>query len=520
MHITAKQRSPLPGEQNVTMPSRGGERYSFEKVGPTLSANNAAIASLAVQKLAGKEIGTEQAARAMYLFKPEGMSAEQLLAEAHKMADSAVGQAAKKALEGKDPTKAMTMIAVTADEHDRIISRAKPTERAKTAASKPQPISRPIIIGISLIAAMVYVATSDNEPEIIAGSLIAIAGTLFVYGFIEWMLRNDNPSSETSESIPPNDRSCEPDQNSRPLPLPSENDSNPTRDESGEKHAIEDNAPPKQDPKMISDPVPPINLPNTSDSKDNMPSAHSFPSKATTQRPDHSAQTETSAPPSEPAQDLHALAPPIPVSPQTDAHHRTDLLDGNGQTIRPPFLWVGRTDLLEALRLINNVGQPRKTDQIILSFDGAFLHFDLVGMSTSMLAKGIWNCQIRAQPAFLLPLIREPLADDSLLIWAKDGRIYFGPSFSCLCEIQEQWQAVIQLPLNADDAVLLGVKLKYTAADIEHSGLKDTVAKADHTCCDRVSAAAIALAQYGVRTDDIRALVDQSIRESGILKKL
>ena len=43
-------------------------RFSFARMRPEVSGNSAAIASLAVQKLAGKEIGTEQAARAMYLF--------------------------------------------------------------------------------------------------------------------------------------------------------------------------------------------------------------------------------------------------------------------------------------------------------------------------------------------------------------------------------------------------------------------------------------------------------------------
>lgn len=495
-------------------------RYSFARMRPEMSGNSAAIASLAVQKLAGKEIGTEQAARAMYLFKPQGATAEQLLAEANRMADSAVGQAAKRALESSDSTRAMRIIANAVEEQRRAVACKKEVEAAKATASRPQPISSPIIIGTALFAAMAYVATSDNEPEIKAGSLIAITATLFIYGLIEWMRRNDRQSAETSKSIPQNYRPCEPGQNSRPQPLPSEKDSNPTRDGSNEKSPTEDNSPSKQVPKMIGSPVPPIKLPDTSDSKNNLPSANSVPSKAIPQPSCHAAQEETPAPPSEPSQDPPALAPPIPASPKTAAHHRSDLLDGNGQTIRPPFLWVGRTDLLEALRLINNVGQPRKTDQIILSFDGSFLHFDLVGMSTSMPAKGIWNCQVRAQPAFLLPLIREPLADDSTLIWAKDGRIYFGPSFSCPCEVQGQWQAVIQLPLNADDAVLLGVKLKYSAEEIEQSGLKDTVAKADQACGVRVAAAANALAQYGVSPDDIRSLVDQNIRESGLLGKI
>ena len=680
MHITAKQRPPLPGEQNNTMPSRGGERYSFEKVGPTLSPNNAAIASLAVQKLAGKEIGTEQAARAMYLFKPQGTTAEQLLADANRMADSAVGQAAKKALEGKDPTRAMSIIGASAETDALVAARSGAIEGGKTAlrmdklatSKEHQPISRPIIIGISLIAAMVYVATSDNEPEIKAGSLIAIAAILFVYGLIEWMLRNDHPSAETSESIPQNDRSCKPDQNSRPRPLPSEQDSNPTRDESGEKLATEDNAPPKQDPKMISDPVPPIKLPGTSESKDNMPSVRSATATAMAQlirqattscRTEHQedgipqAPSNSGRPPSDryspeewrrlrtvpwndlgddlkiktihfhddpacrernpdepiffPVQsidppvsptppstpptsssfqrakidrsqfdpliwivyspeelemlstvpwmdlptplkrktvarghdpfssglnskntpflmhltarssaDHKSLAPPVPPTPKPASSYVPGAATPKSFTPDPPCLRAGRADMLRALNLIHAIGQPRMTDQVIFSFDGACLHFDLCGMSTSVPAHGQWDCQVRAKPAFLLPLIEVPLEDDTWLIWVKDQRLYFGPSFSCQCELQDPWRATIQLPLNNDDDMLLALRLKYSAQEIEQSGLKHSVSKVEEACVKKVNAAVNALASHEVRAEEIRALVDKHIRASGILKKL
>jgi hypothetical protein len=82
------------------------------------------------------------------------------------------------------------------------------------------------------------------------------------------------------------------------------------------------------------------------------------------------------------------------------------------------------------------------------------------------------------------------------------------------------WQAAIQLPLNYDTAMLLGLKLRYTPKEIEQSGLKETVANAEKNCMRHVSAAAAALALYHVKKEDIRALVDQSIRESGILVKI
>ena len=186
----------------------------------------------------------------------------------------------------------------------------------------------------------------------------------------------------------------------------------------------------------------------------------------------------------------------------------------------PPYLIVERPDILGALRMIHNVGQPRSTDQIIFSFDGACLHFDMPGMTTAIPAKGIWDCQIRAKPAFVLPLIQVPLDTDSWILWAKEGRLYFGPTFSCPCDLQDSWRANIQLPLNNGDDMLLALSLKYSAQEIEQSGLKYSVAKVEDLCMRNVHAAAQNLTLYGVKAEEIRPLINQHLRSSGILDKI
>ena len=188
--------------------------------------------------------------------------------------------------------------------------------------------------------------------------------------------------------------------------------------------------------------------------------------------------------------------------------------------LAPPFLRAGRQDMIQALNLIQTVGRPRRTDQIILSFDGTGLHFDLCGMSTSIPATGIWDCQVRAKPAFVNPLIQVPLEEDLWLIHVQDNRLFFGPSFSCPCEIQPPWLASIQLPLDGDDDMLLAVKLKYSAQEIEASGLKYSVAKADGICMDHIQTAINGLSKYGLKAEDVRTLVDQRIRSSDVMKTL
>lgn len=186
--------------------------------------------------------------------------------------------------------------------------------------------------------------------------------------------------------------------------------------------------------------------------------------------------------------------------------------------LEPPYLRAVRSDVLKTLSLIQNVGRPRHTDQIILSFDGTCLHFDLCGMSTSIPATGIWDCQVRAKPAFVNPLLQVPLENDLWMIQVKGNQLFFGPSFSCPCETQPPWQATIQLPLDGNDAMLLAVKLKYSPKDIEASGLKYSVAKADGICTKRIQSAINALSEYGLQAEDVRTLVDQRIRSSDAMK--
>ena len=161
----------------------------------------------------------------------------------------------------------------------------------------------------------------------------------------------------------------------------------------------------------------------------------------------------------------------------TDASHATD---------NAPILRVGRTGILEVFRLLLTVGKPRKSEQVVLSFDGRCLHFDLSGVTATAPAEGSWPCQVRVRAGALLPLAKVPPAGDPLVVRVEDERIHFGPTFSCACCLQPIWRASIQFPLNDDADMLLGLKLRYTPEEIEHSGLKDSVANAERNCMRHV----------------------------------
>jgi len=185
-----------------------------------------------------------------------------------------------------------------------------------------------------------------------------------------------------------------------------------------------------------------------------------------------------------------------------------------------PFLRIDRAEFVEKIQLLAKIGEPRKTEQVILSFDGTSLYFDLCGISVPARAEGQWPCQARIHAGVLLALAKVPPADDPLILRAESGNLHIGRTFSCDCELQEQWQASIQLPMNYDDSMLLALKLKYTPTEIEQSGLKDSVARAEAACIQIVDRAVAELAPYKIKRKDVRALIDKSLRDNGIVNQV
>lgn len=488
-------------------------RYSFTAHAPKWSNNTIAIASLAVQHLMGEELNTEMAESSMRLFRVEDATADQLIAHAKKYAEGEVGKAAAKYLEGKDPSHAITAIAQQA-ELDAIAAakegiqnglkmgpNAMKAQLVVIAAAKEdtgnglkmgemvravQDISsnlfrhikagannpiilglskRPVTIGMATIAILAVLFLS-RIPTVLLWLIFVVVGAVVAV----WLFHHAGRQAKGGE----------PDANQAASKCaPSAIKVAPAQTPPSVASPVPSKLPPRKE--LFSETQTPVRPPATLD----LPS-RPYPCD------NLSSQIETNR------------APPPPPMVQ--------------YPLMPPYLHVQRADILQALTLIKNVGQPRPTDQLIFSFDGERLHFDLCGMSTSIPATGIWDCQVRAKPAFLNPLIQVPFDEDSWMIHAEYGYLHFGASFHCPCEIQPPWQATIQLPLDGNDAMLLAVKLKYSAQDIEASGLKYSVAKADGIITKRIQSAINALSEYGLQAEDVRTLVDQRIRSSDAMK--
>ena len=554
------------------LPTDGVLVMSFQALAPLYSGNSRAIGLLAVQHLMGEKIGTEQANRAIYLHGVKDATPDQLIAKAKRLAESTVGQATKRALASENPTAAVSMLSANAELDAINAGRMNGQDRpfgglsALHGADNPKTIIDAVLQSVinffrNLCGTQAFTDPQDSAQPTASATPAAQAPTSSKadsqapgiqstppttghhpanrYSPEEWKLLQTAPWNDLADNLKAktirfhDDPACRERNPDEPVfpPAPSPAIAVPRI----KPDALPPRPPPQPPPNSVHQfdartrwyysqeelelltKVPWKDLPETVRYKavglGHDPFTCILSAKTSPFSAAHAALSPTT-------DNATLLAPPVPPTPKSAPSDAPNAAPSTPFSPDPPYLRVGRADMLQALNLIHVVGQPRKTDQIVFSFDGACLHFDLCGMSTSVPAQGQWECQVRAKPAFLLPLIEVPLKDDTWLIWVKDGRLYFGSSFSCPCELQDPWQATIQLPLDNDDDMLLALGLKYSAQEIERSGLKHSVAKVEDLCMRGVHTAANALARYEVKAEDIRALVDKRIRASGILDKI
>lgn len=535
----------------------GKSRLSFSSSRALYSDKNCSIASLAILRLQGKNLDVASVQRQMKYFVAPGLSPEELIAEAIGVAEGPIGQAAKQQLDQNKFSGAWTLIASKLQYADNEKHLKQEMERERERYG-PFPLLGKLLEIFRRWASAAMEGLS-YDPEMPSLSAPVPAGNQRIdikttgipdtpppdilppanrYSPEEWRLLQAVPWNRLADDLKiktirfHDDPACRETNPDDPVfPLARAAPAAAPRD----KPSVHPETPPKTSAtvdegrfsnsiKLAYDPdeleilakTPWMDLPVELKRKTAWLGHHPFPKILNSETPPFYPFLSA---PQTAEQDWQPLAPPVSPPPKPTASDST----GAAKSMplpNPPYLIVERPDILGALRMIHNVGQPRSTDQIIFSFDGACLHFDMPGMTTAIPAKGIWDCQIRAKPAFVLPLIQVPLDTDSWILWAKEGRLYFGPTFSCPCDLQDSWRANIQLPLNNGDDMLLALSLKYSAQEIEQSGLKYSVAKVEDLCMRNVHAAAQNLTLYGVKAEEIRPLINQHLRSSGILDKI
>jgi len=183
------------------------------------------------------------------------------------------------------------------------------------------------------------------------------------------------------------------------------------------------------------------------------------------------------------------------------------------------ILYMDRDLLVKNLTAWAKIVHPRNHDEAILSFDGSVLIVDTRGATIKTPACGTWDGEFRVCAAFLAMIAKVAHPKGPIIFCIKDDRLRVNTS-STPCVSQPTSKALIHLPIDADTAVYLALKLRYSMEQIKASGFLKSLQAAESQCNRDICSAEQALSKYGVREEDLRALVDQALIESGLTAKV
>ena len=145
-----------------------------------------------------------------------------------------------------------------------------------------------------------------------------------------------------------------------------------------------------------------------------------------------------------------------------------------------------RAELENALKLLSKSAAKRKSEDAILSFDGANLHLDVGGFSVAVPAKGIFDYQIRFKGKALLQLATVLPSASETTVKVREGKLFIN-QFSMPCVVQPAWSKVVDLPINITAKQAVEHLKTMDAVDILESGLAGffVAAKAKLSSSDR-----------------------------------
>ncbi len=148
------------------------------------------------------------------------------------------------------------------------------------------------------------------------------------------------------------------------------------------------------------------------------------------------------------------------------------------QPVVQASLEVNRKQLLQAFRQIKAVkgfqGQPAK-----VTYTDGQLKISFGGCSFSADATGTWTGEVEVPDTFIRQVAKAPLSGKGPVTVATDGKTFRIEGIVIDC----RWNALvyprIELPLDAPTVEVLSLPRKYSADDIERSGLTNRVRQAE-----------------------------------------
>ena len=184
------------------------------------------------------------------------------------------------------------------------------------------------------------------------------------------------------------------------------------------------------------------------------------------------------------------------------------------------FLRIPQPGMKEVYHHLKVFVRYKRKGKAVLTFDGTTVYFATPDMQVGALAEGNWPGQARIGMAALMAIAATPPDQDPLIIQVADGNLQFGPTFSCHCTWRQSKEPLIRLPINYTDATLTALSLRNNTEEIEASGLAEHVTMAKRRLHNRLKTATRALAHYHVTEKSLRELVENSLKNAGVLRHI
>jgi hypothetical protein len=179
-----------------------------------------------------------------------------------------------------------------------------------------------------------------------------------------------------------------------------------------------------------------------------------------------------------------------------------------------PFsLAVDRSELRDNAVRLSRLAKRVDLADAVLAFREGYLEISLPGVSVAVAAQGEWTGEVRVAGAMMGALSKARFAANPVMITVADGRLHLA-SLSAPCTVQETGPATIHLPLNPTLADLLMLAIDYPDDVISRSGLSGVLRGAEAKRDAMIGSAQYSLREFGVSKDDLRRLVDLSLRNA------
>ncbi|MCX8156274.1 MAG: hypothetical protein N3J91_07505 [Verrucomicrobiae bacterium] len=115
--------------------------------------------------------------------------------------------------------------------------------------------------------------------------------------------------------------------------------------------------------------------------------------------------------------------------------------------MRREYLELPRAQFLAAMDLLHRTATRFERDEVVISFDGAYLHLDLGGATTLVPAKGYIDGQFRMLADLFFYWLKAPPRGDPILFEFEENRLISGRQCTRIRR-QPPWSKVIDIPIN------------------------------------------------------------------------